>query len=80
MSTVSNMTGGTLDYHLGDASDGFTPGQGDNTVNTADASLLGMHYGAAGGALAGYAYLDVGPTADFTTNGRPTPDGVVAFH
>src|SRR5207247_7555695 len=28
VSPVSNKTGGTLDYHLGDVSDGGTPGQG----------------------------------------------------
>ena len=78
-SPVSAMTGGTLDYHLGDFSDGVTPGQGDNTVNTADASLLGANYGASGGALAGLEYLDVGPTTDNSTNGRPTVDGVVDF-
>ena len=79
VSAVSNMTNGTLDYHLGDWSDGITAGQGDNTVNTADASLLGAHYGAAGGALSGFEYLDVGPTTSGTTNGRPNPDGLVDF-
>ncbi len=78
-SPVSAMTGGVLDYHLGDVSDGVTPGQGDNAVNVADASLLGAHYGASGGALAGFEYLDVGPTTDASTNGRPTVDGVVDF-
>lgn len=79
VSPVSNMTGGTLDYHLGDFSDGITQGQGDNTVNTADASLLGANYGLSGGALAGLEYLDVGPTTTNTTDGRPTVDGVVDF-
>jgi hypothetical protein len=78
-SPVSAMTGGTLNYHLGDFSDGFTPGQGDNTVNTSDASLLGAHYGAGGGGLSGFEYLDVGPTTDNSTNGRPTVDQVVDF-
>ncbi len=78
-SPVSALVGGVLDYHLGDVSDGVTPGQGDNTVNSADASLLGAHYGAAGGALAGFEYLDVGPTTNLSTNARPTPDGVVEF-
>lgn len=76
---VSAMTGGVLDYHLGDFADGTTPGQGDNKVDITDASLLGSKYGATGGALAGFKYLDVGPTIDGTTNGRPTPDGVVDF-
>ena len=79
VSPVSNLTSGTLDYHLGDVSDGVTPGQGDNTINTADASLLGAHYGESGGALAGFEYLDFGPTTDFSTDGRPTPDGSVDF-
>src|SRR5262249_39588073 len=63
-SAVSNMTTGTLGYHLGDVSNGITPGQGNNIVNTADASLLGAHYGLSGGALAGFEYLDIGPTTD----------------
>jgi hypothetical protein len=78
-SPVSAMTAGVLAYHLGDFTDGVTPGAGDNTVNTADASLLGAHYGASGGGLAGYQYLDVGPTTDYSTDGRPLPDGVVDF-
>jgi hypothetical protein len=78
-SPVSNMTSGTLDYHLGDISNGITSGQGDNTVNIVDASLLGAHYGASGGALSGFEYLDVGPTTDNSTNGRPTVDGAADF-
>src|SRR5204862_4584153 len=76
---VSAMTGGTLDYHLGDVSDGVTAGQGDNKVTTADVSLLGAHYGASGPALAPYSYLDVGPTTDHSVNARPTTDGVADF-
>jgi predicted aspartyl protease len=76
---VSNMTTGTLDYHLGDVSDGFTAGQGDNLVNTPDVSLLGSHYGISGLALVPYGYLDVGPTTDNTVNGRPTTDQVIDF-
>src|SRR5439155_3341470 len=79
VSAVSNMTAGTLDYHLGDVSDGVTQGQGDNTVNTADASLLGAYYGASGAGLAGVEYLDVGPTTDFSTDARPTVDSIVDF-
>ena len=74
VSPVSNRTGGTLGYHLGDVSDGVTPGQGNNSVSTADLSLLGSHYGVSGAGLAGFEYLDVGPTTDNTTNGRPTTD------
>ncbi len=76
---VSNLTGGVLGYHLGDVSDGITPGQGDNKVATADASLLGTHYGASGATLAGFEYLDVGPTTTNSVDGRPTVDGVVDF-
>jgi hypothetical protein len=78
-SPVSAMTSGVLDYHLGDVSDGSTPGQGDNSVNVADASLLGAHYGASGAALSSVAYLDVGPTTTAGTTGRPVPDGSVDF-
>jgi FlgD Ig-like domain len=78
-SPVSAVAGGVLGYHLGDVSDGVTAGQGDATVNTADASLLGAHYGATGASLSGFEYLDVGPTTNNTTNGRPTPDGAVNF-
>src|SRR5439155_3039619 len=45
VSAVSTMTGGTLNYHLGDVSNGITVGVGDNLVTTADVSLLGSHYG-----------------------------------
>ncbi len=76
---VSNITGGTLNYHLGDVSDGVTAGTGDNKVATADLSLLGAHYGASGGALALFSYLDVGPTTDASVNGRPTTDGKADF-
>ncbi len=79
VSPVSNMTTGTLNYHLGDVSDGVTLGQGDNKVNTADVSLLGAHYGLSGAALAGFEYLDVGPTTDNTPNGRPTTDSKTNF-
>ena len=78
-SPVSAMTSGTLDYHLGDVSNGFVAGTGDNTVSTADVSLLGAHYGLSGGALAGFEYLDVGPTTDHSTNARPTTDSKTDF-
>jgi hypothetical protein len=79
VAAVSNMTTGTLGYHLGDVSDGVTPGQGDNRVSTPDISLLGAHYGLSGAALAGYEYLDVGPTTDNSVNGRPTTDSKTNF-
>ena len=79
VSPASNRTGGTLDYHLGDVSDGATPGQGDNLVSTADLSLLGAHYGIEGVQAAAYPYLDVGPTIDFTTDALPLTDGLIDF-
>ena len=79
VSVASSVTGGTLNYHLGDVSNGITLGQGDNKVSTADVSLLGAHYGLTGGALAGFEYLDVGPTTTTNTNGRPTTDSKTNF-
>jgi hypothetical protein len=79
VSPASNMTTGTLNYHLGDVSDGVTIGLGDNLVSTADLSLLGAHYGLTGAAVAPYAYLDVGPTTDFSKDGRPTTDNQIEF-
>src|SRR5262249_16863593 len=61
-SPVSNLTSGTLSYHLGDVSDGTTPGLGDNRVTTSDLSVLGAHYGISGAAVDAFDYLDVGPT------------------
>jgi hypothetical protein len=49
-------------------------------VGTADVSLLGAHYGAAiTGPEDANACLDVGPTTDYSTQSRPTPDGVLEF-
>jgi hypothetical protein len=79
VSSASNMTAGTLGYFLGDVSDGSTPGQGDNAVNTVDLSLLGAHYGIEGVEAAAYPYLDVGPTTDYSTDALPTTDGVIDF-
>ncbi|HEY3216067.1 MAG TPA: putative Ig domain-containing protein, partial [Candidatus Eisenbacteria bacterium] len=79
VSTVSNQTSGTLNYHLGDVSNAVTAGQGDNLVNTADVSLLGAHYGLIGPAVAPYAYLDIGPTSTSTTDGLPTTDNAIDF-
>ena len=79
VSAVSAMTGGVLGYHLGDVTDGLTPGQGDNTVANADVTLLSTHYGLTGAALAGFEYLDVGPTLDHSPNMRPTTDSKTDF-
>ena len=77
----AGMTAGALSYHLGDVSDGATPGQGDNRVDNLDISLLGSHYGITGATIAthGVAYLDVGPTTDLSTLSRPVPDAAVDF-
>ena len=78
-SPVSNRTGGTLDYHLGDVSNGITLGAGDNHVTLTDVSLLGAHYGISGAAVDPFNYLDVGPTTDLSVNSRPTTDNRVNF-
>ena len=78
VSAVSNRTNGTLNYHLGDVSNG-TPGNGDNLVGTVDISLLGAHYGATLVFNDPFNYLDVGPTTDFSVNARPTTDNKVGF-
>jgi hypothetical protein len=78
---TGNRSAGSLDYHLGDVSDEWVRGQGDDLVGTADVSLLGAHYGIADPAIgvAGVAYLDVGPTTDSAPTSRPVPDGVIDF-
>jgi hypothetical protein len=79
VSTVSNRTNGTLNYHLGDVTNGFTAGVGNNIVDTADMSLLGANYGIFGAPVTAVGYLDVGPTTDFSVNARPTTDDRVNF-
>jgi hypothetical protein len=79
VSGVSNKTTGTLNYHLGDVTDGTTPGNGDNLVNTADISDLGSHYWSTLVLYDPLNYLDVGPTTDYSVNGRPTTDNKVQF-
>jgi hypothetical protein len=78
-SPVSNMTAGTLNYHLGDVSDDVTPGTGNNKVFTEDISLLGSNYGITLAPFAMFNYLDVGPTTTFYVDGRPTTDNKVNF-
>ena len=78
-SVASNMTTGTLNYFLGDVSDGVTAGHGNNQVSTEDISLLGSHYGLDGDAVGPYNYLDVGPTTDYSVNARPQTDNVIGF-
>jgi hypothetical protein len=78
-SPVSNMTSGALNYHLGDVSGRVVALTGDNTVNTVDVAELGRHYGRSGAAVAAFAYLDVGPTTDFSATARPTTDNFINF-
>ena len=81
VSAVSNKTAATPNYALGDVSNGFTAGTGDNLVNDLDISLLGAHYGISGAAIvsAGVSYLDVGPTVDLSVSARPFTDGRLDF-
>src|SRR4029077_8145366 len=76
VSSVSNETGGTLNYHLGDV---IPLAGGNNQVNTADISNLGFNYGITLAFNDPLNYLDVGPTTDFTVSGRPTTDNRVQF-
>jgi hypothetical protein len=78
-SVASNMTTGTLDYHLGDVTNGFALGVGDNLVQTEDISLLGAHYGITLAANDPFNYLDVGPTTTHFVDGRPLTDNKVNF-
>ncbi len=79
ISPVSLSTSGTLDYRLGDVTDGVTIGTGDNVVNTPDVSYLGAHYGLTGVAVAPFAILDVGPTSTGYVDGRPLTDDEIGF-
>jgi hypothetical protein len=79
ISAVSNKTAGTLNYHLGDVSDGATPGQGDNYINTVDISLLSGSYFVGHGHPSYLNYCDVGPTTDLSTDALPTTDDFVDF-
>ena len=80
-SAVSNRTTGSLDYHLGDVTNGLVRGAGDNRVRIEDVSLLGAHYGISGATLVtdSVAYLDVGPTVNGLTTGRPFTDDLIDF-
>jgi hypothetical protein len=79
VSAVSNKTTGTLNYHLGDVSDGSTPGTGDNSVGTADMSLLGSYYWSTLAHNDPENYLDVGPTTDYSADALPTTDNEIQF-
>ena len=77
VSGPSNVTGGTLNYELGDVTGAGACG--DNLVNTADVSLLGAHYGAVSPGADYLAALDVGPTTTGGVDGRPLVDGRIEF-
>ena len=80
VSAVSNKTGGTLNYHLGDVVDPANPlSVGDNHVDGSDISRLGSHYGITLVLNDPYNYLDVGPTTNNSVNARPTTDNKVNF-
>jgi hypothetical protein len=79
VSAVSNKTTGTLNYHLGDVTDGTTPGAGDNWVGTNDISLLGSNYWKTLIHNDPVNYLDVGPTTDYSVDALPTTDNEIQF-
>ncbi|HMA47310.1 MAG TPA: immunoglobulin-like domain-containing protein, partial [Frankiaceae bacterium] len=79
VSGVSNRTGGTLGYFLGDVSDGVTLGNGDNLVDGLDLSALGAHYGITGPEVLPYGFLDVGPTASGWIDTQPITDSQIDF-
>jgi len=78
-SAVSNMTPGTLDYSLGDVSDGTTACAGNDLVASEDVSLLSTHYGATLPVNGALECLDVGPTVDYSVSARPRTDNKVDF-
>jgi hypothetical protein len=78
-SVASNRTNGTLDYHLGDVHDGGSNCSGDDIVDTRDISFLGTHYGTTVPVNGAFECLDVGPTTDFSVDGRPTTDNRIQF-
>jgi len=78
-SPTSTMTAGTLNYHLGDVSNGLAAGAGNNKVFGEDISLLGAFYGLTNGAVTPVNYLDVGPTTNMFVDGRPTTDNRIDF-
>jgi Divergent InlB B-repeat domain len=78
-SPTSTMTSGTLDYHLGDVSDGVVVGTGNNKVYNEDISLLGTYYGATDAAVTPVNYLDVGPTSTMYVDGLPATDNKINF-
>jgi len=78
-SPTSTMTAGTLNYLLGDVTNGLTAGAGNNKVHVEDVSLLGAFYGVTGGAMTAVNYLDLGPTTTNYVDGRPMTDDQIDF-
>jgi hypothetical protein len=77
---ISNRTGGTLNYHLGDVHNGLANCAGDNQVTLGqDISFLGLHYGITLTPGDPWNCLDVGPTTNYSVNARPTTDNKVNF-
>lgn len=78
--STSVMTGGVLNYLLGDVSDGGAPiADGNNHVGVDDLTLLGSAYGTSDGDAQYLNTLDVGPTADMSVEGLPTTDNQIEF-
>jgi hypothetical protein len=77
--TASTMTGGTLNYVLGDVHDASADCAGDNHVDTSDLTFFGAHYGAWLGPADGLRCLDFGPTSTGYVDGRPLTDNRVNF-
>jgi hypothetical protein len=76
ISLVSNLSAGSLNYHLGDV----TPlVSGDNDVDGVDVSALGGSYGYSLSYNDPVNYLDVGPTADYSTLTLPQTDNRINF-
>jgi hypothetical protein len=77
-SLASNLTSGTLGYHLGDVAGGPL-GLGDNLVDVTDVSLLGAGYGLSAADSGWAPALDVGPTADMSPDAIPLTDDQIEF-
>ncbi|MBK8232973.1 MAG: hypothetical protein IPK72_20910 [Candidatus Eisenbacteria bacterium] len=77
VSAASNVTQGTLNYHLGDVHSGISDCAGENQVDVSDLSYLGSHYFSP----SAYAWncLDVGPTSTGSVDGRPLTDSFIEF-
>ena len=78
-SLVSNLSGGTLNYHLGDVHNGVANCAGNNSVTTSDVSFLGTNYGITIPINGALECLDVGPTTSGSAHGRPTTDNKTNF-